>query len=210
MRSSVAWLVACIGCVAFGCTAAAQSSVAQAASSQPASSQLPSSQSPDDRFISPSRPVPVGKAPGMQVKLVKDTPEEKVYAVVFSKGDEAMSGLTDFALKYGVGDAHFTGIGAVSSATMAWLDPANKVYHRISVPEQVEVLSLIGDVATFNGRPVVHMHAVLGHPDGTTTGGHVFELNVNPTLEVFVTVNSTPLKKRPDDASGMKVIDPAQ
>jgi hypothetical protein len=146
----------------------------------------------------------------MQVKLVKDTPEEKVYAVVFSKGDEAMSGLTDFALKYGVGDAHFTGIGAVSSATMAWLDPANKVYHRISVPEQVEVLSLIGDVATFNGRPVVHMHAVLGHPDGTTTGGHVFELNVNPTLEVFVTVNSTPLKKRPDDASGMKVIDPAQ
>jgi len=210
MRSSVAWLVACIGCVAFGCTAAAQSSVAQAASSQPASSQLPSSQSPDDRFISPSRPVPVGKAPGMQVKLVKDTPEEKVYAVVFSKGDEAMSGLTDFALKYGVGDAHFTGIGAVSSATMAWLDPANKVYHRISVPEQVEVLSLIGDVATFNGRPVVHMHAVLGHPDGTTTGGHVFELNVNPTLEVFVTVNSTPLKKRTDDASGMKVIDPAQ
>ena len=210
MRSSVAWLVACIGCVALGCTAAAQSSVAQAASSQPASSQLPSSQSPDDRFISPSRPVPVGKAPGMQVKLVKDTPEEKVYAVVFSKGDEAMSGLTDFALKYGVGDAHFTGIGAVSSATMAWLDPANKVYHRISVPEQVEVLSLIGDVATFNGRPVVHMHAVLGHPDGTTTGGHVFELNVNPTLEVFVTVNSTPLKKRPDDASGMKVIHPAQ
>jgi len=210
MRSSVAWLVACIGCVALGCTAAAQSSVAQAASSQPASSQLPSSQSPDDRFISPSRPVPVGKAPGMQVKLVKDTPEEKVYAVVFSKGDEAMSGLTDFALKYGVGDAHFTGIGAVSSATMAWLDPANKVYHRISVPEQVEVLSLIGDVATFNGRPVVHMHAVLGHPDGTTTGGHVFELNVNPTLEVFVTVNSTPLKKRTDDASGMKVIDPAQ
>jgi hypothetical protein len=65
-------------------------------------------------------------------------------------------------------------------------------------------------VATFNGRPVVHMHAVLGRPDGTTSGGHVFELNVNPTLEVFVTVNSTALKKRPDDASGMKVIDPAQ
>jgi len=161
-------------------------------------------------LISPAWPVPVGKAPGMQVKLVKDTPEEKVYAVVFYKGDEALSGLTDFALKYGVGDAHFTGIGAVRSATVAWLDAPNKVYHRISVPEQVEVLSLIGDVATYNGKPVVHMHAVLGHSDGTTTGGHVFELNVNPTLEVFVTVNSVPLKKRPDDASGMKVIDPKQ
>jgi len=165
---------------------------------------------PDERFISPSRPVPVGKAPGMQVKLVKDTPEEKVYAVIFHKGDEALSGLTDFAIADKAEDAHFTGIGAVSSATLAWLDVPHKIYHRIAVPEQVEVLSLIGDVATFNGKPVVHMHAVLGHPDGTTTGGHVFELNANPTLEVFVTVNSVPLKKRPDDASGMKLIDPTQ
>jgi predicted DNA-binding protein with PD1-like motif len=167
-------------------------------------------QLPQGNLISPSRPVPVGKAPGMQVKLVKDTPEEKVYAVVFYKGDEVLSGLTDFAIAKNVGDAHFTGIGAVSSATLAWLDVPHKIYHRISVPEQVEVLSLIGDVATFNGKPVVHMHTVLGHSDGSTTGGHVFELNANPTLEVFVTVSAIPLKKRPDDASGMKLIDPAQ
>jgi uncharacterized protein len=161
-------------------------------------------------FISPSRPVPMGKAPGMQVKLVKDTPGEKVYAVIFRKGDEALSGLTDFAIEHKVEDAHFTGIGAVSGATLAWLDAPKKIYHRIAVPEQVEVLSLIGDVATFNGKPVVHMHAVLGRSDGSTVGGHVFELNVNPTLEVFMTVNTTVLKKRPDDASGMKLIDPAQ
>jgi predicted DNA-binding protein with PD1-like motif len=171
---------------------------------------LPAQAVGDDRLISPSRPVPAGLAPRMQVKLVKDAPEEKVYAVIFYRGDEALSGLTDFALKYNVGDAHFTGIGAVSGATLAWLDAPNKIYHRIAVREQVEVLSLLGDVATFNGKPVVHMHAVLGHSDGTTTGGHVFELKVNPTLELFVTVNSTALKKRPDEASGMKLIDPSQ
>jgi predicted DNA-binding protein with PD1-like motif len=172
--------------------------------------QVQTAQTPNDNLISPSRPVPVGKAPGMQVKLVKDTPEEKIYAVIFSKGDEVLSGLTDFAIAKNVGDAHFTGIGAVSSATLAWLDIPHKIYHRIPVAEQVEVLSLIGDVAMFNGKPVVHMHAVLGHHDGSTTGGHVFELNVNPTLEVFVTVNEIPLKKRPDEASGIKVIDPSQ
>jgi uncharacterized protein len=164
----------------------------------------------DDLYISPSRPVPTGKAPAMQVKEVKDTPEEKVYAVVFYKGDEVLSGLTDFAIQHKVEDAHFTAIGAINSATLAWLDPSKKIYHRIPVGEQVEVLSLIGDVATFNGKPVVHMHAVLGKPNGSTIGGHVFELNVNPTLEVFVTVNTTPLRKKPDDASGMKVIDPTQ
>jgi uncharacterized protein len=167
-------------------------------------------QAPDDLYISPSRPVPTGKAPGMQAKLVKDTPQEKVYTVVFYKGDEVLSGLTDFAIQHKIEDAHFTAIGAVSGGTLAWLDPTNKIYHRISVSEQVEVLSLIGDVATFNGKPVVHMHAVLGKPNGNTIGGHVFELNVNPTLEVFVTVNATPLRKKPDDASGMKLIDPTQ
>jgi len=160
--------------------------------------------------ISPSRAVPVGKAPGMQVKLVKDAAGEKVYVVIFHRGDEALSGLTDFAVQNKVEDAHFTGIGAVSGATLAWLDVSKKSYHRIAVAEQVEVLSLIGDVATFNGKPVVHMHAVVGKRDGSTVGGHVFELNANPTLEVFVTVNGTPLKKRADDASGMKLIDPAQ
>jgi predicted DNA-binding protein with PD1-like motif len=168
------------------------------------------SQTPLNDFISPSRPVPVGKAPAMRVKLVKDTIEEKVYAVIFSKGDEALSGLTDFAIANKITDAHFTGIGAVSGATVAWLDLEKKMYHRIAVPQQVEVLSLIGDIAEFNGRPIVHMHAVLCKRDGTTMGGHVFELNVNPTVEVFMTVNTVSLKKKQDEASGMKLIDPTQ
>src|SRR5258708_7887202 len=58
--------------------------------------------------------------------------------------------------------------------------------------------------------PIVHMQAVLGRPNGTPRGGHVFELNVSPTLEVFMTVNQTPLKKRPHDAFGMKLIDPTE
>ena len=162
----------------------------------------------DDAVISPSRPVPVGKAPGMQWKLVNDEPTEKVYAIIFQAGDEALSGLTDFAIARGVTDAHFTAIGAAHSATLAWLDLSKKSYRKIPVGGQCEVLSLIGDIAVFDGKPVVHMHTVLGRPDGSTVGGHVFELNVQPTLEVFMTENTSALKKTPDDASGMKLIDP--
>ena len=168
------------------------------------------SQAQADAYISPSRPIPTGKAPHMQVKIVKDTAEEKVYAVVFLKGDEALSGLTDFAIKYNVADAHFTGLGAVSSATTAWLDLSKKMYRPTVTDQQVEVLSLIGDIAAFNGKPIVHMHAILGRSDGSTVGGHVWELNVNPTLEVFVTANAVPLAKRADDASGLKLIDPSR
>jgi predicted DNA-binding protein with PD1-like motif len=54
------------------------------------------------------------------------------------------------------------------------------------------------------------MHTVLSKPDGTTIAGHVFELVTNPTVEVFMSVNKTPLAKKADDVSGMKLIDPAQ
>jgi predicted DNA-binding protein with PD1-like motif len=163
-----------------------------------------------EQLISPSRPIPTGQAPNMQVKLVSERAGEKVYAVIFAKGDELLSGLTDFAIKYKVEAAHFTGIGAISGATVGWLDLSQKAYQPIHVDEQVEVLSLIGDVATFNGKPVVHAHMVMGKRDGSTVGGHLWEAHVNPTLEVFVSVDPVPLKKKLDDASGMKLIDPKQ
>jgi len=164
-----------------------------------------------DEHISPARPIPTGQAPGMQVKLISEgSGGEKVYAVIFRKGDELLSGLTDFCIQYKVGAAHFTGIGAISGATVGWLDLPAKAYHPIHVDEQVEVLSMMGDVATFNGKPVVHAHLVMGKHDGSTVGGHLWEAHVNPTLEVFVSVDPVPLKKKPDDASGMKLIDPTQ
>jgi len=69
---------------------------------------------------------------------------------------------------------------------------------------------MIGDIASFNGKPIVHTHVVLGHRDGTTVGGHMWELHVNPSLDVFVTADTIPLQKKPDEAPGMKFIDPTQ
>lgn len=161
-----------------------------------------------EKTISPARPIPPGGAPHMESKLIGMAPAQ--YAIVFYKGDEVLSGLTDWAIKNKVKTAHFTGIGAVSSATVAWLDLSKKLYREIDVPEQVEVLSLTGDIAEFNGKPVVHMHAVMGRLDGSTVGGHVWELNANPTIEVFVTQAERTVHKLPDDASGMKLIHPEQ
>jgi predicted DNA-binding protein with PD1-like motif len=61
---------------------------------------------------------------------------------------------------------------------LAWLDLSKKAYRRIPVTEQAEVLSMIGDIATFDGKPVVHTHVEVGRSDGSTVARHVFELNV--------------------------------
>jgi predicted DNA-binding protein with PD1-like motif len=160
-------------------------------------------------FLSPARPVTSGMAPHMKFKLVHQSGNERVYTIIFSPGDEVVSGLTDFAIQNHIVDAHFTGIGAVSSALTAYLVLDRGLYRALPVNEQVEVLSLIGDIATSQGKPVIHNHVVLGKHDGTTVGGHLFEAHVSPTLEVFLTADDTPLEKIPGP-SNMKVIDPTR
>jgi predicted DNA-binding protein with PD1-like motif len=159
------------------------------------------------KYISPSHPIEHGKAPGMKVQLIRDG-DVKEYAVIFAKGDEAFSGLMEFAEKYHVKSGHFTAIGALSRATLGWFDLAKKMYRKIPVNEQVEVLSMIGDFALYQGKPALHTHMTVGHRDGRTGGGHVIEAVVSPTLEVFVTVDPVPLRKKHDPETGLTLIDP--
>ena len=117
----------------------------------------------------------------MHVQLLSENHGRKEYAVIFSKGDEAFSGLNEFAEKYHVTSAHFTAIGALRGATLAWFSPERKMYKKIPVEGQLEVASMIGDIALFNGKPVVHTHMVVGLPDGTAkqdmSSKHTFGLH---------------------------------
>jgi hypothetical protein len=154
-------------------------------------------------------PVEKSKAPGMQVQLLSENQGRKEYAVIFSKGDEALSGLDEFAEKYQVTSAHFTAIGALSGATLGWFSPERKLYEEIPVEDQLEVASMIGDIALFKGKPVVHTHMVVGLPDGTAKAGHVIEAHVWPTLEVMVTVEPNAMRKSLDPETGLSLIDPS-
>jgi hypothetical protein len=167
------------------------------------------SQENASEYVSPSKAVPTGNAPKMQVQLLNPGAEAKQYAVIFYQGDEAFSGLLEFAQKYHVTSAHFTAIGAVSGATLAWFDPQRKMYKKISIVGQHEVLAMIGDIALFQGKPVVHTHMVVGNSDGTAQGGHVLAAYVSPTLEVMVTVDPTTMQKRFDPATDLTLIEPA-
>jgi hypothetical protein len=66
-----------------------------------------------------------------------------------------------------------------------------------------------GDIALYEGNPVVHTHMVVGSPDGTTRAGHVLDATVSPTLEVMVTVDPIVMKKRFDPKTDLTLIDPA-
>jgi uncharacterized protein len=162
----------------------------------------------DEAYVSPSAPVATGKAPGMKVRLLSENGGAKNYAIILAKGDEVMSGLTDFARQNKVTSASFTAIGAFSHATVAWFDDGRKEFKLIPIEQQVELVSMIGDIALVNDQPSVHTHVAVASSDGTVRGGHVINAFVFPTLELFMTVYPTPLHKESDEATGLKLIDP--
>ena len=159
-------------------------------------------------YVSPSEAAPSGKAPKMQVQLLNPGGPTKQYAVIFYQGDEAFSGLHEFAEKYHVTSAHFTAIGALDGATLGWFDPQRKMYKKIPINGQHEVIGMSGDIALYQGKPVVHTHMVVGDPDEATRAGHVLAAYVSPTLEVMVTVDPITMQKRLDPITDLTLIDP--
>jgi uncharacterized protein len=137
-----------------------------------------------------------------------DATGSRTWVVIFDKGDEPVAGLTAFAKAQKLGAAHFTAIGAFSDVTLGYFDRAKRDYKKIPLHEQVEVLSLLGDVALDKGEPKVHAHVVVGRADGEARGGHLLEAHVWPTLEVVLIESPRHLRKRHDPETGLALIDP--
>jgi predicted DNA-binding protein with PD1-like motif len=141
----------------------------------------------------------------MQAKLLHEQ-GQKTFVLVFDTGDEVMSGLLDFAKQQQLNGSHFTAIGAFSDVVVGYFDWEKKDYTCLPLPEQVEVLSLVGDIACNQGAPQVHAHVVLGKADGTAHGGHLIEAHVRPTLEVVLLESPQHLQRQSDAASGLALI----
>ena len=136
----------------------------------------------------------------MQSKLLHEADGKRTFAVILQKGDEAMRCLQDFAAKERLGGAQVTAIGALSSAKLAFFDWETKQYRPIPV-------ELIGDIAVGpDGKPSVHVHAVLGRRDGTALAGHLQAGYVRPTLEIIITESPAHLCKIKDPESGLALI----
>ena len=115
----------------------------------------------------------------------------------------------DQAIFFGGSDARFTAISALADVTLGYFDWDKKDYLKIPLREQVEVLSLVGDVAWDEKTgPKVHAHVVVGRSDGTTRGGHLLEAHVRPTLEVVLVESPGHLQRRHDPESGLALIRP--
>ncbi|RWK43465.1 PPC domain-containing DNA-binding protein [Mesorhizobium sp.] len=144
----------------------------------------------------------------MKSQLVAESAGQRTFVVVLDPGEEAFAALSAFAVDHDIGGASLTALGAFEKATVGWFDIDEKTYRKIPVLEQCEVLSAIGDVAIGDdGKPSLHVHAVLGLRDGSTKGGHLLDGIVRPTLEVTLVETPGHLRRRKRPELGIALID---
>ena len=105
----------------------------------------------------------------MRAKLINEA-NERTYALIFESGEEVAAGLLRFAQEHHLSASRLTAVGAFERLTLGYFDWTRKNYEKIPIDEQVEVLSLIGDIAREGTKPKVHAHVVVGKRDGMAMG----------------------------------------
>ena len=141
----------------------------------------------------------------MKSTLLLDHEGLRTYALVLETGDEAMAAIKAFAAEHRLRATQFTAIGAFARVVVAYFDWTTKEYQKRPIEEQVEVLSLLGDITCEDSRHNVHAHVVIGKADATAHGGHLLEGYVRPTLEIVMTELPAHLHRRFDAKSGLNL-----
>lgn len=142
----------------------------------------------------------------MRSQLLNQGPP-RMWAVIFATDDDFLGELGRWVESSDLRAASLSGIGGFRDAVLGYYDLDARSYVDIPVDDQVEVLTLAGDVTCSGDKRQIHAHVVCGRRDGSTVGGHVQQAIVRPTLEVVVTESPTFLERRFDPGSGLALID---
>jgi uncharacterized protein len=141
----------------------------------------------------------------MRSKQIAEDP--KTFVVILDTGDEILSSLKSVARTEHLAGSSFKAIGALSDVELGWFNWETKKYQTaVKLQEQVELLSLIGDIALKDNEPQIHAHLVIGRQDGTAHGGHLLSATVRPTCEIVITESPQNLQKEIDPVSGIALI----
>ncbi|MBA4313205.1 MAG: DNA-binding protein [Chlorobiaceae bacterium] len=91
----------------------------------------------------------------------------------FSHGTDLLEELTQLVQKEDIRSGRIHGIGATTHAIVAYYDQNTKKYNSMEFTGGMEILNLTGNVSIRDGKPFVHVHLLLGDPNGKVFGGHL-------------------------------------
>lgn len=138
----------------------------------------------------------------MEIQRIDDQTE----LIVLCKGEQVVERLTRHCKEKGIANASLSGIGAVTQITCGYYDLEARSYEFRAYPGLYEVVNLTANVMLKDGQPFVHMHATFTDTENRAFGGHVEEMCVGVTLEIFLRRYPTTHARSYDEETGLHLI----
>ena len=96
-------------------------------------------------------------------------------------------------------------IGATDHAVLGVYDLVKNEYYPETIDEFTEIASLNGNITAMGGKPYIHLHATLADQNHVIHGGHVLEMRVGATCELFVTVPEGEVSRQKNEELGINL-----
>jgi hypothetical protein len=129
------------------------------------------------------------------------------FIVRLATGEEIHTALKELARAERIDAASVEGIGAVYEAVLGYFDREAREYLRRTIPEEMEIVSLSGNLTIKESEPFAHLHVVLGGRSYEAVAGHLFEGRTGATCEIVVRPLAGFVKRTLDPATGLFLLD---
>ncbi len=129
------------------------------------------------------------------------------FVLSINNHEEIVDALAAFCKDQGILCGEVSGLGAVNTATLRFLDPATKKYVDKTFEEQMEISSLVGNISEKDGEVYLHVHVNLGRSDYSVVGGHLLCATINGACELIVSRFRCTAGRRPDEETGLNLYD---
>ena len=138
------------------------------------------------------------------MQIIFDSPNKSILKI--EKDEECLSILKSLAKERDV-SFHFFIIGACSLVELSFYDLKTKKYSNKEFGnENIEILSVNGNVAWDENEPIVHVHGIFSHENYECFGGHVVKLIISVTGEVIIHWLPSKLGRKYEEETGLKLL----
>ncbi len=137
----------------------------------------------------------------MQYRKYGDT-----YAVRMDLNEEIVQSLKALCEKEDIRLAQVDAIGAANRAVIGVYDIGKQAYHKEELTGFMEITSLSGSVTRMNGEAYLHLHGTLADQNHVLHGGHVIDMTVGATCEMFVRALPGEVSRARDQALGINLM----
>ena len=128
-----------------------------------------------------------------------------IYMIRIDAGEEIVESLKKVCEDERIRLGRVEAIGATDHAVIGVYDLEKKEYYPEQIDEFMEIASLNGNITAMDGKPYIHLHATLADQRHVIHGGHVLEMRVGATCEMFVTVPDGEVGWQKDEGLGINL-----